>query len=463
MQFLFLFIFFGIIFAQEDEAYQELTKRVDHLSAKLDRFDDNQGLILKIMVGMQTEIDELKTSLASQDSRIQANEESIAESIANIGKNDDLRIEIDELRNSLASQESRIQTNEQSIAENNANIENIDDMRIQIDELDSLLASQESRIQANEQSISESNANVVNIDDFQIQIDELKSSVTNQETRIQTNEEYILESKENIGKIDELESRLTSQESRIQVNEESILESMTNIVSIDDLRLEIGEFQSSLTSQESRIQTNEADILENKESIGNVEDFQNDIASVSSFNDLVKFTAIVSMSHASKSIGANEIITFLEADKCRTTCEIPAVQNNILSSMDPLTGVFKVPFPATYSFYFAGAVSCDGQIGQLAKGVELRVHQIDGIETKTNSIFYGWCDTSNGLDWNGYYPVRYEWTMTLNQGDQIYLKLPQNRLMYMYEFHGQLAGNDFEHVFDQSFGFDTDDFFIYDI
>ena len=131
--------------------------------------------------------------------------------------------------------------------------------------------------------------------------------------------------------------------------------------------------------------------------------------------------------------------------------------------MDPLTGVFTVPFPATYSFYFAGAVSCDGQIGQLAKGVELRVHQIDGIETKTNSIFYGWCDTSNGLDWNGYYPVRYEWTMTLNQGDQIYLKLPQNRLMYMYEFHDQLAGTDFNHVFDQSFGFDADDFFIYDI
>ena len=93
--------------------------------------------------------------------------------------------------------------------------------------------------------------------------------------------------------------------------------------------------------KESRIQTNEADILENKESIGKVEDFQNGIASVSSFNDLVKFIAIVSLSHASfATIGANEIITFLEADKCRTTCEIPAVQNNILSAMDPSTGVF---------------------------------------------------------------------------------------------------------------------------
>ena len=98
MQFLFVFLFIGIIYAQEDDAYQELTNQVNQLSKKFDR--------------MRIQINELDSRLASQESRIQTNEQFIAEINANVGNIDYLRIEIDELRNSLASQESRIQTND---------------------------------------------------------------------------------------------------------------------------------------------------------------------------------------------------------------------------------------------------------------------------------------------------------------------------------------------------------------
>ena len=106
--------------------------------------------------------------------------------------------------------------------------------------------------------------------------------------------------------------------------------------------------------------------------------------------------------------------------------------------MDSLTGVFTVPISATYTFYFAGYIMCSGN-----DPILLRVHQVDGPETKTIDLYYGNCDTSQG-----FYTVNYEWTMTLKQGNQVYLKLPQNRLYYTFEFQGHLTGFAFDYVFD---------------
>ena len=100
-------------------------------------------------------------------------------------------------------------------------------------------------------------------------------------------------------------------------------------------------------------------------------------------------------------------------------CEVPAAQNNILNGMDSSTGIFTVPVSATYSFYFTGTVMYNGN-----DQVLLRVHQVDGLETKTIDLYDG-----NFGGWNVYYPVNYEWTMTLNQGNEIYLKLAQNNLI----------------------------------
>ena len=111
-------------------------------------------------------------------------------------------------------------------------------------------------------------------------------------------------------------------------------------------------------------------------------------------------------------------------------CEVPAALNNILNGMDSSTGIFTVPVSATYSFYFTGTVMCSGN-----DQVLLRVHQVDGHETKTIDLYDGNC----GI-WIGYNSgLYYEWTMTLNQGNQVYLKLPQNDL-HASEFQGQLTG-----------------------
>ena len=118
-------------------------------------------------------------------------------------------------------------------------------------------------------------------------------------------------------------------------------------------------------------------------------------------------------------------------------CEVPAALNNILNGMDSSTGIFTVPVSATYSFYFTGTVMCSGN-----DQVLLRVHQVDGHETKTIDLYDGNC----GI-WIGYNSgLYYEWTMTLNQGNQVYLKLPQNDL-HASEFQGQLTGFAFDYVF----------------
>ena len=86
------------------------------MSNKLDRLT-NQNMIGKIDY-LQVKIDELKTNLTSQESRIQANEVDISENKDNIGNVDDLQIEIDDLKTNLTSQDSRIEAIETGIADN---------------------------------------------------------------------------------------------------------------------------------------------------------------------------------------------------------------------------------------------------------------------------------------------------------------------------------------------------------
>ena len=78
MKFLFLFLFFGIIYANKDKSYtnQELTKLVNDLSNKLDQLMKDQKVTGNVD-DLQSEIDEMKSNLTSQESRIQANEAKI--------------------------------------------------------------------------------------------------------------------------------------------------------------------------------------------------------------------------------------------------------------------------------------------------------------------------------------------------------------------------------------------------
>ena len=121
MKFLFLFLFFGIIYANKDKDYtnQELTKLVNDLSNKLDQLMKDQNDIGNVD-DLQSEIDELKTNLMNQESKIQANEVDILEN----------KGDIDTLKVNLTSQDSRIEaigtkieTNHDSIATNAEDIQ----------------------------------------------------------------------------------------------------------------------------------------------------------------------------------------------------------------------------------------------------------------------------------------------------------------------------------------------------
>ena len=169
MQLLFVFLFFGITYAQEDEAYQELTNLVNQLSAKLDQYISYHKMTLAIMY--------------DQEIRIQ-------DSVGNI---DGFQIEIDELRNSLTNQESRIQTNEQDILDSKDNV----------DDIKSSLTNQETRIQNIVENSLDTMENNGKIDDFQNDIDVLNTNLTSQdlrikaiETNIETNQGNIVETNE---------------------------------------------------------------------------------------------------------------------------------------------------------------------------------------------------------------------------------------------------------------------------
>ena len=158
MQLLFVFLFFGITYAQEDEAYQELTNQVNQLSAKLDQYISYHKMTLAIMYdqeiriqdsvgnidGFQTEIDELRNSLTSQDSRIQTNEQDILES-----------------KDSLTNHETRIQNIVENSLDTMENNGKIDDFQNDIDVLNTNLTSQDLRIKAIETNIETNQGNIV--------------------------------------------------------------------------------------------------------------------------------------------------------------------------------------------------------------------------------------------------------------------------------------------------------------
>ena len=157
MQLLFVFLFFGITYAQEDEAYQELTNLVNQLSAKLDQYISYHKMTLAIMY--------------DQEIRIQ-------DSVGNI---DGFQIEIDELRNSLTNQESRIQTNEQDILESKDSLTN-----------------HETRIQNIVENSLDTMENNGKIDDFQDDIDVLNTNLTSLDSRIEAIEANIKTNQDNI-------------------------------------------------------------------------------------------------------------------------------------------------------------------------------------------------------------------------------------------------------------------------
>ena len=165
MQLLFVFLFFGITYAQEDEAYQELTNLVNQLSAKLDQYISYHKMTLAIMYdqeiriqdsvgnidGFQIEIDELRNSLTNQESRIQTNEQDILES-----------------KDSLTNHETRIQNIVENSLDTMENNEKIDDFQDDIDVLNTNLTSLDSRIEAIEANIETNQDNIVETNDASI-------------------------------------------------------------------------------------------------------------------------------------------------------------------------------------------------------------------------------------------------------------------------------------------------------
>ena len=121
MRFLNLFLFFGIIYANKDKDYtnQELTKLVNDLSNKLDQLMKDQNVIGNVD-DLQSEIDELKTNLMNQESRIQANEADILE---NEGDIDTLKVNLTSQDSRIEAIGTKIETNHDSITTNAEDIQ----------------------------------------------------------------------------------------------------------------------------------------------------------------------------------------------------------------------------------------------------------------------------------------------------------------------------------------------------
>ena len=139
----------------------------------------------------------------------------------------------------------------------------------------------------------------------------------------------------------------------------------------------------------------------------------------STFNNLVIFTALKSANFdANYIINANETITFDETE------------TNIGNGMDPSTGIFTVLVSGTYSFSFSGSYILPDAGSQ---NVLLRVYQTDVSETIQTIDLYGY-----GAVEDLHLSVSYTWTMSLDQSDEMYLKLPNNSFMGSDRFYGQL-------------------------
>ena len=147
----------------------------------------------------------------------------------------------------------------------------------------------------------------------------------------------------------------------------------------------------------------------------------------STLYNLVAFTATwdTGLDGIYNPVDADETITFDETE------------TNIGNGMDSSTGIFTAPVSGTYSFSFSGVLTPHPMEQQ---NILLRV-VCQNNESKTIDLNFElkqWnYDVTDDTDAGEFY-VSYTWIMSLDQSDEIFLKLPNDYLM-AGEFHGQFV------------------------
>ena len=159
----------------------------------------------------------------------------------------------------------------------------------------------------------------------------------------------------------------------------------------------------------------------------------------STFNNLVIFTAVFE--------GRNDRLENITFDETET---------NIGNGMDSSTGIFTAPVSGTYSFSFSVLMS-GWILANKSVKIILRVCRNDEFEVDLNNDTDSYIETCYISVWDGTSTcdgwtisegtvTNYAWTMSLDQGDKIYLDLHCNVLdliehgfAHEARFYGQLV------------------------
>ena len=139
-------------------------------------------------------------------------------------------------------------------------------------------------------------------------------------------------------------------------------------------------------------------------------------ALTSAFNNLVVFDTV--MYASAPPMNPDVTITFQETE------------TNIGNGMDSSTGIFTAPVSGTYFFSFSGYIAPHPTDHPLIERNVLLRAECQNNESKT-------IDLEIELNHDTFY-VSYTWTMSLDQSDEISLKIPTDYLM-SGRFHGQLV------------------------
>ena len=138
--------------------------------------------------------------------------------------------------------------------------------------------------------------------------------------------------------------------------------------------------------------------------------------------NFVEFTAVYSDATGTY-ISPTSLISFDETE------------TNIGNGMDPSTGIFTVPISGTYSFSLSGLL--DPVMIQTSDQNPLwRVYQTDESEAELSTLDFF---NQNDSMMTGQEPFNYTWEMSLDQGDEIYLKCPTYIILFEARFSGQLV------------------------
>ena len=122
----------------------------------------------------------------------------------------------------------------------------------------------------------------------------------------------------------------------------------------------------------------------------------------------------------------------------KSTVTFDKTETNIGNGMNPSKGIFTVPVSGTYSFSFTGNIWLAAQYVTEEKAL-LRVHRSDESDTIDLYDQVAISGRTNVI------PASYTWTMSLDQGDEIYLEFPNNELAALptmssvARFYGQLV------------------------